>query len=141
LNKKGQTAIEVILIAVILLGLMLGTAVISVQRNIEANKLAAIQRDTVKCQGIASTITNFNSAELYSKTSLQGLDKIVRVEKGSLVIGSVSCRYIGSASIQTSAVPDYDDDETGFDLLVGKVYSITKEDQGVVFCDKSQAWC
>ena len=44
LNRKGQTAVEVIIVSVVLLGMLLATSLVMVNRNHDVNLLAEIQR-------------------------------------------------------------------------------------------------
>ncbi len=142
-NEKGQTAMEAIIIAVVLLGLLLAITIIMVQRNMETNRLSSIQQNTVKCQGISTIITSFNSNKGYSEGKLPQLEKPVYVKNGSLLIDNISCRYSGKTLKQTSngTSPAYDEDTTGFYLEVEKTYKAKRPGTEVVFCDTAQIWC
>lgn len=143
LEEKGQVAIEAIMIAVILLGLMLATAVLVVQRNSDATRLNELQKDNALCQKISGLIMNFNSNAGYSEARLQSSEKTARVEKSSVLVGNISCNYSGNAMLQTSdgTSPAFTQDEAGFDLEKGKTFKARKDLEGVVFCDVLQSWC
>ena len=85
MDEKGQTSIEVIIIAVVLLGMVFATVMIMVYRNIDTNRLFTIQQNTVKCQGISEIITSFNSNKEYSEAKLQQLEKPVYVKNGRIL--------------------------------------------------------
>ncbi len=143
MDEKGQTSIEVIIIAVVLLGMVFATVIIMVYGNIDTNRLFTIQQNTVKCQGISEIITSFNSNKEYSEAKLQQLEKPVYVKNGKILIEGISCGYIGKARKQKSdgASPDYDEDTSGFYLQTGKTYKAKKTSREVVFCDIAETWC
>ena len=142
-NEKGQTAVEVIIIAVVLLGMLLATAIIMTQNNSETSRLSAIQQNTAKCQSITATITGFNSSKAYSEVKLPQLDKRAFVKSGSVLIEGISCSYVGKALKQTSdgTSPVFEHDITGFYLEPEKAYKAKKSGQGVLFCDIAQTGC
>ncbi len=141
MTEKGQTAIEVIAIATVLLGLLLASTLIIFQMNSDTVKIASTQDDTLRCEAIANTITNFNSNKGYSQAKLESLDKEASIKNGGILVGSIGCRYSGNAFLQLDAVPAYTDDSTGFALEKGKAYKIKKIEAGTVFCDVQEAWC
>ena len=140
IGRKGQSAIEVIIISVVLLGFMLATAMLITQKNFETVEFSNIQRNTLLCEKISGTVTGFNANKDYSQSFLQGLAKDVRIEKGSILIESIGCIYSGVAWKQVDE-DDYEDDFTGFDLQKGKTYKMKKINIGVVFCDNLETWC
>ncbi len=136
MDRKGQTSLEVMITAVVLLGMMLATTVTMVQRNVETERFGEIQQDLIKCQAISATISNFNSNQAYSQSILRGLEKAVHIEKGSIVTGTISCRYIGLAQKDDDGNPVtevFTKDSTGFDLGQGERYDVKKLPQGVTF--------
>jgi len=154
MNKKGQNTLEVIIIAIILLGLLLTITLVMVQRNSDTERITSIQRDTLKCHHISSIITNFTANAAYSQGKLMGLEENVFISKGSIVIGEISCRYSGNASEQINEESYKNDYDTGFTLQrereyagsdpVGVIYKIKKEGDKVVFCDQTDPdndWC
>lgn len=161
MNQKGQNTLEIIIISIILLGLLLTIALIMVQRNADTERIATIQRDTIKCHHLSSIITSFNSNQAYSQRSLIGLEENVLVAKGSIVIGEISCRYAGNASEQKgpgnaseqTPAESFNPDDTGFTLErerdygsgpVGVIYKVKKIGGGVIFCDQTNTandWC
>jgi len=135
LNKKGQAAVETIVIAVVLLGLFLATVIIMTQRNSDTNKIMEAQKDIMRCEKLASTVTNFNSNKDYSETLIRGMEKTVSVKSGSIAIGTVYCRYVGKVELYTAGT-GYVADITGFELTSGTTYTLkTDLVRGVVFCD------
>jgi len=145
IGRKGQSAVEVVIISVVLLGFMLAAALLMTQKNLETAQLSEIQGNTILCERISGTVTGFNANKDYSQVMLQGLQKDVRIEKGSILIGSIGCVYSGQAWKQANNTgdveQDYEDDFTGFNLEKGKTYKVKKIDIGVVFCENSEAWC
>jgi hypothetical protein len=129
LDAKGQAAIEVIFIAVMLLGMLLSTSYLMVQRNNEASGIAAMQRDMLECRSIASAITGFASNQAYSQAAISIAEKEVRIEKGSIMIGLASCDYRADAWLgdEKSAQGE------GFALLRGRSYTLKKDLDRVVF--------
>jgi hypothetical protein len=138
LGKKGQSALETVAIAVILLGLFLATAIVMTQRNADAGRLNEINNDSLQCEAISRIITNFNSNKDYSETMIRNIEKNAKIEMGSISIGTIYCRYMGEAWLRTET--GYIDDTAGFDLEKGKMYKVWIETgKGVIFCDVS--WC
>lgn len=123
MDKKGQAAIEIILIAVVLLGLLLATVYVIVQRNNDINRIFTIQRDSLKCDSIASTITSFASNSGYSEAIISGLEKNVRIEKGSIIVGDISCSYKGDVWLN-EATQAAGSELSGFDLKRGESYAV-----------------
>lgn len=150
LDEKGQSSIEVIIIAVVLLGLVLATSLVMMQRNTDTNRILGIRKDTIRCQGISGIITGLNASQGYGEAKLQGLEKTVRIEKGSIVIEgdsgrSISCRYSGTAWLEEQE-GQYRQDLEGFDLVKEKMgrgvtYKVKRLDIGVLFCDYAETWC
>ncbi len=150
LGERAQSAVEIIIITVVMLGFVLITYTVVMQRNSETERLLEIQRDNLACREISGIITTLNASEGYSDTKLERLEKDVRVEKGSLIIqstiaGSITCRYTGTVWLEESE-DVYTQDSDGFDLLkedagVSVVYKVKRLDIGVAFCDNAQNWC
>lgn len=140
MDEKGQAAVEIILIAVVLLGLLLATVYVMVQRNNDISRISAIQRDTLKCDGIASIITSFASNSGYSETVISGLEKDARIEKGSIIVGETSCGYKGDVWLN-EITPATGPPVSGFDLIGGangksytvKTFKTESGTQGVSF--------
>lgn len=129
MQNRGQTSIEIMLIVVILLGLLLATAYIMMQRNSDINRISTIQRDTQKCDSIASIITSLSSNNGYSEAIVTGIEKDVRIEKGSVKVGDIYCSYKGNVWFgETSAQED-----GGFLLFNDQTYSIKKIGETVEF--------
>ena len=127
MQNQGQTSIEIMMIVIILLGLLLATAYIMVQKNNDINRISIIQRDTQKCDSIASKITRLSSNTGYGKEIVTNLENNVRIEKGSVIVGNISCSYKGDVWFgETSA-------QEGFDLLKGGIYSVKKTGEKVEF--------
>jgi len=151
LDERAQSAVEIIIITVVMLGFVLITYSIVMQRNGETERLLEIQRDNTACREISGVITTLNASEGYSDKRIERLEKDVRVEKGSVIIQStatesISCRYTGTAWLEESE-DVYIQDAGGFDLLkenagVSITYKVKRQpDIGVVFCDNAQEWC
>ncbi len=150
LDEKGQHAMEVIIIAVVLLGLVLATSVVMMQRNVDANSILGIRRDTIECHRISGIIIGLNASQGYGEAKLQRLEKTVRIEKGSIVIEgdsgrSISCRYSGTAWLEEPE-GEYQQDLEGFDVVKEKMgsgvtYKVKRLEIGVVFCDYAETWC
>lgn len=139
-DKKGQAALEVIVIVVVLLGLLLATVLIMTQRNIQVNNLYAIERDRLKCDSIAAILISFSSNRGYSETKLDLLEKSVYIERGGIFVGEASCQYSGT-TLKETADNVFVQDTTGFSLETGKEHKIRTTETGVVFCDKVETWC
>jgi hypothetical protein len=149
-GERAQSAVEIIIIMVVMFGFVLITYSVVMQRNYETDRLFGIQKDNVTCREISGLITTLNSSQGYMDTKLGNLGKDVRIEKGSIIIqsdvaGSISCRYTGKAWLED---PDdvYVQDLTGFDLVkenagIPITYKMKRLDIGVVFCDNAQNWC
>ena len=150
LDEKGQHAMEIIIIAVVLLGLVLATSAVMMQRNVDANRILGIRRDTIECHRISGIITGLSASSGYGEAKLQRLEKTVRIEKGSIVIEgysgrSISCRYSGTAWLEEQE-GQYWQDLEGFDLVKekagsGVTYKAKRLGMGVVFCDYAETWC
>lgn len=145
-EKNAQVAIEILIAALILLSMLIVTAALIMQKNANTSGLGEVQNDIIECQRIAGMITSFNSNSGYSETAMQPLKKSARVEKSSILInppaGNISCHYNGNARLQTSGVPDYEEDvPDGFALEKGESYKVKKTSAGVVFCNALQGWC
>lgn len=148
--EKGQSTVEVLIIAVVVLGLVLLTYSVVLQRNSDAARILALRKDNERCEEISGIITAFSAGENYTETSFGPMEKDVHVEKGSVIIqssvsGSVSCLYSGTALLE---VQDnvFQQDSAGFDLVRQKagnnvVYKAKRLPTGVTFCDYSEAWC
>ena len=132
MDNTGQVAVEIILIAVVLLGLLLATAYVMVQRNNDINRISTLQRDSLKCDSIASTITSFASNGGYSEATVSGLEKNVRIEKGSVIVGDISCSYKGDVWFKEEAEEEKSAQD-GFTLEIGKEYWIKKIGEKVMF--------
>lgn len=127
MQNRGQTSIEIMMIVIILLGLLLATAYIMVQKSNDINRISVIQRDTQKCDNIASKITRLSSNTGYGKEIVTGLENEVRIEKGSVIVGNISCSYKGYVWLGE------DDAQNGFWLLKNKTYSVKKIGEKVEF--------
>ncbi len=127
MKNRGQTSIEIMMIVIILLGLLLATAYIMVQKSNDINRISVIQRDTQKCDNIASKITRLSSNTGYGKEIVTGLENEVRIEKGSVIVGNISCSYKGYVWLGE------DDAQNGFWLLKNKTYSVKKIGEKVEF--------
>lgn len=148
--KKGQVSIETVIIAAVLLGLLLITSLFMTQKNIETNSITAGKRNSITCQKISAIITEFSSGKDYSEAKIFGIEKDIRIEKGSILIeqdggGKTSCAYSGSALFEQSK-GSYLPDADGFDLAKEKmgamaIYKVKKVGYGVVFCDYAETWC
>jgi len=158
MDEKGQSAIEVVIIAIVLLGMVLATVILTTQRNIDTGNLAEYQRNTAICNGLSSTITNLGRSQGYSETIMPALEKQAKIVKGisGSGVGSVliegartaSCNYSGNAMLE--GPEDFfveDEDPGGFTLLPRKdlettiIYKAKNTDAGVVFCDSAETWC
>lgn len=153
MDRKGQAAIELIITAVVLVGLVLGTAAVMVQRNMEAERISAIQRDTSSCDAISGLINALDRRTGYTEIALDPLDKTMEIGNGAVLIrresgSSVICRYNGTALFEDSE-GSYTNDSTGFTLERDDggnpqstyFYKMKKIGIGVVFCDNSKTWC
>lgn len=143
-EEKGQAAIELIIIVVVLLGLLLATAIIITYRNADADSLYELQLNTLQCHSIASKVIAFNSNKGYSETYIELLEKDVHLENGNILISRASCTYSGEALKQTTGGPSptYLNDTTpGFDLEKQKLFKVKKVPEGVAFCDGLEDWC
>ena len=153
-NEKAQSAVEIIIIAVVLVGLLLATAIIMVQRNIDANRLISLHKDTQICENIAETITNLALNRDYTEIKIQQLEKKAEIKNNAILImresgESIICRYSGSAAKQTSETTYWCDDDTGpqcdningFFLNPGIDYKLKKSGWEVIFCDTDETWC
>ena len=133
MKNRGQTSLEIMMIVVILLGLLLATAYIMMERNNDINRISTIQRDMQKCDSIASKITSLSSNRGYGKAIVTELEKDARIEKGSVIVGNISCSYKGDVWFD-----EIDSAADGFDLIKGTDYAIktfetASKTQGVSF--------
>jgi len=128
MQNKGQVSIEVMLIGIILLGLLLATSYIMMQRSNDINRLATIQRDTQKCDNIASAIVSLSSNTGYSEMIVTGFEKDVRIEKGSVIVGNVGCSYKGDVWFGNKSAENED-----IWLLKNQTYFIKKIGEKVKF--------
>jgi len=148
-NERGQAAIELIITAVVLVGLVLGMATVMTQRNIETNRISEVQRSNVACQVLSAIITRLSASTSYMEIELMPLETRAQIRNGAVLIervegGNTICRYGGKAWLQTDAVTFEEDTPNGFFLerLDGGqsiTYKVKKLGRGVVFCDTT--WC
>ncbi len=127
MQNRGQISIEIMIIIIILLGLLLATVYIMIQRNEDINRISTIQKDTQKCDNIVSTITSLSSNNGYSETVVTELEKNVRIEKGSAIVGNISCNYKGNVWFEGTSAQD------GFWLIGKETYIIKKIGDKVEF--------
>ena len=133
-----------------MLALVLITYGVAMQRNSDANKLLSIQRANERCREISGVITKFNAGQDYTETKLEGLEKDVRIEKGSIIIKStetatITCRYTGTAWLEETE-NSYKQDSEGFNLVKESsgesiAYKVKRLAIGVVFCNYAENWC
>ena len=128
MQNRGQSSIEIMMIVIILLGLLLATAFIMVQKNSDINRLDTLQRDMQKCDRIAATITSFSSNDGYSEAIVTGIEKNVRIEKGSVIVGNISCSYKGDVWFDGKSAED-----EALWLIKDQTYFIKKIGNTVVF--------
>ena len=128
MQNKGQVSLEIMAIVVVLLGLLLATSYLMMERNSEINRLATIQRDSQKCDNIVSKIVSISSNSGYNEAIVTGLEKNVRIEKGSAKVGDIYCSYKGDVWMGA-----FEANDTGFNLESGKSYKVKKEGEKVVF--------
>ena len=127
MQNRGQTSLEIMMIVIILLGLLFATAYIMIQKSNDINRISTIQRDTQKCDNIASKITRLSSNKGYSEAIVTGLEKDVRIEKGSVIVGDIYCSYKGDVWFEETSA------QYGFVLLNDQTYSVKKISDKVEF--------
>jgi len=145
LGVKGQSSLEAVIVGGVLLALLLATSIGIIQRNSDVENFSALERDRLECTEIASKIAKIVSTKGYAETIVQGLEKTASVEKGSIVVGSISCRYAGRTWMQTGNATYAADGLDGFLIEQGKTYvlkSLALENmKGAAFCEHGQDWC
>ena len=125
LEKKGQTPLEIIGIAVVIVALLLMVFITTVNKNIETAQILTIGKNSIQCDAVASTIARlYNNRAITQETlNLETDTRLRRVEGnlGGINVGNISCSYIGSVSMDTGQ-KDSDPSgtgTTGITLVVG----------------------
>jgi hypothetical protein len=117
----GQAPIEVIGVAVVLVGLLLMVMVATYIRNEDTQQLLETSENSIQCSDISSAIARVYSNRGVVKESVHFFSE-ARIERvlgnpGSVTVGSVTCEYIGS--IKRPGLPDLFDTDPG-GIALGK---------------------
>lgn len=100
MQARGQTPIEVIAIAVILVGLLLLVFVTTSGKNAETELALETAENSIQCNDMAAAIARlYSNRAITSETiALDFNARLRRVEgkPGSIDVGKISCSYIGS---------------------------------------------
>ncbi len=120
LKEKGQTPIEVIAIAVIIVALLLLVFTTTMSRNMETDRVLIAGKSSIQCNAMASTIARLynNRATTQETLNLELEARLRRVEgkQGGINVGEVSCSYIGSVAMYPEdGKKDSNPDDTGTD--------------------------
>jgi len=118
INRKGQTPIEIIGIAVIIAGLLLMVFVTTVNKNMETEEILTIGKNSIQCNTMSSTIARLynNRATTQETLNFETEARLRRVEGnlGGINVGNMTCKYIGSAAMYPGdGRKDSDPDGTG----------------------------
>ncbi len=115
-RQAGQTSLEVIGIAVVLVVLLLLVLVTTYSRNMETQRILETSENSIQCSEMSATIARVysNRATTYEALHLATGADLNRVEgkPGRIKVGKVSCSYIGGVEKSTGEL-DTDPDGAG----------------------------
>jgi len=109
-KKTGQSPIEIIGVAIIVVGLLLLVLITTYSRNQDTIRLLSRSGSSLQCNEMASVITRLHSNRATTKETIS-LAKDATVDRiaakpGSIKVGAVSCEYIGN--VTSDGVNDMD---------------------------------
>ena len=103
LKEKGQTPLEIISIAVIIVAMLLLVFVTTVNRNLETEQIFTSGKNSIQCKTMTSAIARLynNRATTQETLNFETEARLRRVEgnPGGINVGEISCSYIGSAAM------------------------------------------
>ena len=125
-RQAGQTSLEVIGIAVVLVVLLLLVLITTYSRNMETQRLLETSENSIQCSEMSATIARMysNRATTYEALHLATGANLNRVEgkPGGIKVGKIACSYIGGIEYNNDSPPPdviYDTDASGISLSVG----------------------
>lgn len=114
--KKAQMPMEIIAMAVVLVGLLLLVLVTTYYKNIQTQQIMEMSENSIQCNEMSTIIARMHSNRATTReiAFLATESNLRRVEKkpGGIRVGEISCSYIGKVE-KTTGESDTDPGGTG----------------------------
>jgi len=130
MQQTGQASVEVIVIAIILVGLLFFVLLTTYSRNMQTMQLQEISSESIQCREMSAVISRLYSSRANASETIF-LETETRLQKpsakqGNMDIGASSCSYV--CTVKKGS--EYDSDSGGITLSVG-TWCFEKQGEGV----------
>lgn len=142
-SEQAQSPIEIIGIAVMLVGLLLLVIVTTAQKNVESREISEMASNSIQCNKISSAIARLynnraNSMETVLLETEATLRRVAGTDKpGGINVDGQVCYYVGMVKVKDQG--QYDTDVDGITLSTGN-WCFEKQSQSS-YVEVSEGWC
>lgn len=128
LSGRGQASLEVICIAIVMVGLLFLVLVTTYSKNAQTGEMLSMSENGIECNEIGGVIARLNNNMAgVSETLVLAADAVfLRVggKPGGILVGNAGCYYVGSVGYGTLS------DLGGFTLSAGE-WCFEKQGNGI----------